>query len=123
MKYRTDDAPAADQAAVPCCGHGELVKHMDEILLAGMDGRVIPTGAVDQLPPWRARLVAGVAVRAGGQLEHGTMDRLVAAARKAGGAAEPGWWRAALGLEPPEVYVPPRSSSSVPPGWTVKPTN
>lgn len=121
MKYRVNDTePVADHTdQVACCNRAAMVWAMDEILLAGGEGRTIPTAAVDNLPPWRARLVAAVAVRAGGQLEHGTIELVAAAARKAGGNAPPGWWRAALGLPPPEVYVPPPANNTVPVGWTV----
>lgn len=102
---------------------GDLIAATDDIMIQVLGGRPIPTNAVDRLPPWRARLVVQLAVRAGGVLEHGTDEQFDGAARTAGrkDARQLGWWRAALDLPPrPELtpaplYVPP---ATLPAGWS-----
>lgn len=94
---------------------------IDDVLLNVVDGKPIRTNTIDRLPPWRAYLVARVAVLAGAELEHGDIEAIRRAAKAAGGAAEPGWWRAALGMEPVDHdYVPPAPGPAVPPpGWRI----
>jgi hypothetical protein len=108
------------------CDHADYMRLSDLILLAATDRQPLPTNAIDQLTPWRAHLVVGVALRAGAELEHGTPETFDAAARAAGkeDAGQTGWWRRALGLEPREpAYVPPPANDYGPPaGWTVRPS-
>lgn len=98
---------AADQnrehaAAGDCCRQrADMMWAQDEILLAGVDRRTIPTEAIDLLPPWRARMCVNVALRAGARMERGDLDQLRATARRVGGAAGPGWWRHELDVDAP----------------------
>jgi len=125
MKYTTvDTQPVADHSdRASCCNRAEMVWMIDEILLAAQDNRHIPTDAIDQLPPWRARLVVGVALRAGATLQHGTPDTFDTAVVAAGmaGVHAAGWWRNSLGMPARTVYRPPPDNDSPPAGWTVKP--
>lgn len=132
MNFRNEaPAPAVvTESADQCClRRATWIWAMDDIILNTADGRPIPTDAVDQLPPWRAVMCVRLAARAGGTMQHGDLEKLEAAARAAGGHAEPGWWRAALGLEPAAprgAPVGPSVGEYVPPaGWTVvqRPTN
>lgn len=98
----------------------------DQILIAAEDRRPIPTDAIDQLPPFRARLIVACALRGGATLQHGDPETFTEAALRAGrhNASQTGWWRAALGLparEEPPPPPPPRPHQP-PPGWTVAPT-
>lgn len=68
-----------------------LIQHMDDILIAITDGKPVPSKALAALPPWRAVLMARVAEKAGRPLEHGTLDDLVTAARRAGGNGKLVW--------------------------------
>jgi hypothetical protein len=80
----------------------DLVAAMDCLLLAAVDKTPLRTSTIDRLPPWRARLVVTVALRAGATLEHGDADRFDRAACAAGrqSAGQANWWSAALGLPP-----------------------
>ncbi len=107
-------------------GVGNFMALMDEVLLAVVDQKPIPTNAIDRLPPWRARLVVRVALAAGGTLQHGTPEQFEQAVRAAGkGKRDPytdgGWWRAALGMEPREQLPPPPTAGEYIPsaGWRV----
>lgn len=128
MKYRTvDTQPAAEHPDPACCNRAVLLWATDDILLATIDGRPIPTDAVNDLPPWRARMVVQIALAAGGRLEHGNPALFEQAAVAAGYSNNhaAGWWREALGLpriEPRAIQpAPPRNTSpSVPHGWTLK---
>jgi len=106
---------------IPCerCRHGEQQALSDELHLAVIDRRPLPTNTIDRIPPWRARMIVRVCLLAGGRLEHGDPENFDLAARTAGreDASQTGWWRRALGLEPreelapapaPQAYVPPR---------------
>lgn len=101
----------------------DLVAATDDVMLSVLDGKPIPTNAVDRLPPWRARLVVRMALLGGGVLQDGTPEQFEDAARAAGkiDAGQLGWWRAALGmppraeLVPAPVYAPP---SVLPAGWS-----
>lgn len=95
----------------------------DDLHLAVLGGQPMRTNTIDQIPPWRARLIVSVALLAGATLEHGDTELFDQAARAAGrqDVAQTGWWRRALGLEPqPAPYVPPAAGEyRPPPGWTV----
>jgi hypothetical protein len=110
---------------VPCtrCRHGEQQAQTDDLLLSVIDHKPLRTNTIDQLPPWRARTIVKVCLRAGAQLEHGDPDLFDLAARTAGrqDASQTGWWRAALGMDPrPEPYVPPPAGPyQAPAGWTM----
>lgn len=71
----------------------DLVGLMDACLIAITDGNPIPSEAIAALPPWRAVLLARVADKAGVDLEHGTLDQLVAEATRVGGAGTLVWPR------------------------------
>jgi hypothetical protein len=74
-------------------GRGELIAAMDRCLIAITDGQPIPSEALAALPPWRAVLLARVAHKAGVDLEHGTVEQLVAEATRVGGAGKLVWPR------------------------------
>lgn len=63
----------------------------DRCLIAITDGRPLPADALQQLPPWRAVLLARVAERAGIGLEGGTLGQLVGEAQRVGGYGELTW--------------------------------
>ena len=113
------------RVSVPCvkCRHGEQQALTDDLLLNTIDGKPLRTDTIDQVPPWRARMIVQVCLRAGAQLEHGDPVTFDLAAREAGrqDASQSGWWRRALGMDPrPEPYVPPPAGTYRPPmGWTV----
>jgi hypothetical protein len=106
---------------------GDLMAAEDDIVIDVLDGKPIPTNAVDRLPPWRARMIVRLALRAGGVLQDGTPEQFDQAAVAAGktDAGRLGWWREALGLPPrPELtpaplYVPP---AGLPAGWSYAPS-
>lgn len=113
----------AETARGCCLQRADWMWAADDIIIAGVQQREIPTDAVDRIPPWRAVAYVTAALATGGHLEHGTLDLMTAAADAAGSHARGGWWRAALGLEPSKLmtdevaakidaYVPP-------PGWKV----
>ena len=110
----------------PCvkCRHGEQQALTDDLLLSAGDRTPLRTNTIDQLPPWRARMIVRVCLLAGGRLEHGDPETFDLAARQAGreDASQTGWWRRALGLETrPEPYQPPPANHPYmpPAGWTV----
>ena len=111
--------------SVPCqkCRHGEQQALTDDLLLSAGSRGVLRTNTIDQIPPWRARMIVRVCLAAGATLEHGDPETFDQAACAAGreDASQHGWWRRALGLEPrPEPYVPPPTGPYVPPaGWKV----
>lgn len=109
-----------------CCNRATMMWAEDELLTAAIAGRPLPTDVIDQLPPFRARLVVTVCLRAGARLQHGTPDQFDQAAVTAG-HTDPGgggWWRAALGLPPidPPRPAAPRNQYRVPTGWQITPT-
>jgi len=63
----------------------------DECLIAITDGYPLPARAVAALPPWRAVLVGRVAEKAGIPIEGGTLEQLVAEARRVGGEGALTW--------------------------------
>lgn len=69
----------------------------DHCLIAIEDGEPLSARAIAQLPPWRAVLIARVADKAGIPLEGGTLEQLVAEARRVGGEGTLTW--------PPRVNV------------------
>lgn len=103
------------------CRHQQALT--DDLHLAVIDGKPLRTNTIDQIPPWRARMVVRVCLLAGAALEHGDPETFDQAARAAGreDASQTGWWRRALGLEPrPEPYEPPPAGPYRPSaGWTV----
>jgi len=115
--------PISETAEGCCLQRADWMWAADDVIIAGVQQREIPTDAIDRLPPWRATPYVKAAIAAGGHLQHGTLDVLTAAADAAGPHAKPGWWRAALSLPPSKLmtdqvaetiagYVPP-------PGWKV----
>lgn len=110
---------------VPCqkCRHGEQQSLTDDLLITAIDRRPLRTNTIDQIPPWRARMIVQVCLAAGATLEHGNPEQFDQAARDAGrrDAGQSGWWRAALGMEPREELPPaPPPGPYVPPtGWRV----
>ncbi len=71
-----------------------IVQETDECLIAIQDRRSIPTKALKALPPWRARMLADVAERAGVKLEHGTAQQIKDEALRVGGSGRLGdWWK------------------------------
>lgn len=115
--------PISETAQGCCLQRADWMWAADDVIIAGVHQRQIPTDAIDRIPPWRAAPYVTAAIAAGGHLEHGTLDLLTAAADAAGQHARAGWWRAALGLPPSQLmtdqvaatidgYVPP-------PGWMV----
>jgi hypothetical protein len=89
----------------------DLLAMTNDILLSVIDGKPIRTDAIDRLPPYHARLVVQVALRAGATLQQGTPEQFERAAVAAGkqDARQAGWWRAELGMQPGEDPVPPTS--------------
>lgn len=80
--------PEADTAAWQ-----DMYAVQDDCLIAIEDGDPLPSVKLRQLPPWRAVLVARVAQRAGIPLEHGSLEQLIAEARKVTGSGRLGaWW-------------------------------
>lgn len=120
MTHQPERAGPATEPVTP----GEMIRLMDDILLAVIDGHPIPTDSIDQLTPWRARLVVAVALAAGAPLQHGTPELFGEAALAAGTTAPSttGWWRAALDLPArPRPEASHRNTSpSIPYGWTVR---
>jgi hypothetical protein len=109
----------------PCrsCRHRDQQALTDELLLNTIDRKPLRTDTIDQLPPWRARMIVRVCLAAGAQLQHGDPDQFDTAARAAGreDASQAGWWRRALGMPPREQLPdPPARGEYIPPaGWTV----
>jgi hypothetical protein len=65
----------------------------DDCLIAMSRGHPLPVHKLQGLPPWRAVLIARVAAKAGIPLEHGSLEQLVAEARKVTGSGKLGsWW-------------------------------
>lgn len=128
MKFATDQSTAPEatvtDAANSCClRRAEMEWATDDIVIGVMHGRPIATDAIDRLPPWRAVAYVQFAMQLpGAQMEHGDLDQLLESARKAGGYARPGWWRAELGLPAaePRTTAAERRAEYVPPaGWKV----
>jgi hypothetical protein len=65
-------------------GEPEIIALMDDCLIAIQDGRQIPESALRQLPPWRAVLIADVAVKSGYYPAHAAAA-LRSEARRIGG--------------------------------------
>ena len=63
----------------------------DLCLIAITYGHPLPARAIAQLPPWRAVLLGRVAEKAGIPIEGGTLDELVAEARRVGGEGQLVW--------------------------------
>lgn len=113
------------QGGEHCCNRAELLWAQDDLILAATEDRPLPTAAIDVLPPWRARMVVQMLLRAGATLQDGTPDLLdtaaSAAARVNPGAK--GWWREALGMPAPAPAAPARRNGyPVPTGWPSKTT-
>jgi hypothetical protein len=65
----------------------------DDLLISVEDGHPLRTGKLKQLPPWRAVMVARVALKAGVPMEQGTVKQIVAEAVAVGGDGTLGnWW-------------------------------
>lgn len=64
--------------------HGELMDAQDECLIAITDGGPFPWKHCRRLPPWRAVLIARVALKAG-MVKPGAVEDLVEEARSVGG--------------------------------------
>lgn len=65
----------------------------DDCLIAIEDGNPLKVDILQRIPPWRARLLASVAKKAGISLEKGTYEQLAAEAKKVGGNGKLGeWW-------------------------------
>ena len=62
-----------------------IIALMDYVLLAITDGKDIPMDRLRSLPPWRAVMLARVAV-ACGAMDADTLNRLVGEAKDVGGA-------------------------------------
>ncbi len=81
-----------------CCTRAGLLWAGDELLATTLTGRPMPTVAIDELTPPRAKLMVLVCLAAGGRLEHGTPELFGRAVDDAAhtdpGAT--GWWRPAL---------------------------
>lgn len=111
----------------PCedCRHHRRQQALsDDLHLAVIDRKPLRTNTIDQIPPWRARMIVRVCLAAGAELEHGDPDQFDQAARAAGreDAGQTGWWRRALGMQPREEPPPPPPPNRpyVPPaGWKV----
>jgi hypothetical protein len=88
------------------CRHSEHQAHTDDLLLSTIDRQPLRTNTVDQLPPWRARMIVRVCLAAGAELEHGDPETFDQAARAAGreDAPQHRGWRRALGMEPREGF-------------------
>jgi len=82
----------------------------EELMLSALHGAPLATDLIDQLTPGRARLVVGLALRAGAQLEAGDQALFERAIGDAGPGAT-GWWRQALGLPGPVTVVRQRAAS------------
>lgn len=125
MKFTTTEPaePVTDAANSCCLRRADWEWALDDIMIAVKDGRPIPTTAIDRLPPWRAVLYVTVALRAGGRLADGTLEQLTETVQKVGSYAQPGWWRAELGLEPVDPMAPAAQVSlrdyQPPTGWKV----
>lgn len=122
MKFtdQESDGTVSDTANSCCLRRAEEVWALDDITVAIVQGRTVKTEAFDKLPPWRAVLYAELCEAAGAPIEHGDLEQMKRAAAEAGAYAEPGWWRAALGLEPiPAVTQQLRQPYVPPTGWKV----
>lgn len=78
-----------------CCDSREQLWLLEDIITAGVYGGMIPTAALDQLPPHRALLFTRIALDGAGSLERGDLQLLVEAAGRAVGnpaLSAPGWW-------------------------------
>jgi hypothetical protein len=105
------------------CRHAKQQALADDLLLTAVSRGTLPTNTIDQIPPWRARMIVQVCLAAGATLEHGDPEQFDQAARAAGrqDAGQTGWWRVALGMAPREELPPaPAAGAYVPPaGWKV----
>jgi hypothetical protein len=71
---------------------GEIMyAEQDCCLIAIEDGNPVPAKSLAKLPPWRAVLIARVAKRADVPLEGGTLEELVAEAKRVGGEGDLVW--------------------------------
>lgn len=71
----------------------ELMAHQDNCLANIIAGRSLPTAELQNLPPWRAVMMARVADKAGVPLEQGTLTQLIQEAARVTGAGDLGnWW-------------------------------
>lgn len=90
------DEDVADWAGYPSDSRA-LSDHMmnqDDCLIAITDERPLPVKALQALPPYRAVLLTRVAYQAGGCLEFGSLEDLIAEADAVGGDGTLGeWWR------------------------------
>ena len=65
----------------------------DDCLIAIENWKPLPTKALQALPPWRAATLARVADACLVDLEDGTVEQLLAEARRVGGEGKLGnWW-------------------------------
>lgn len=106
-----------------CRRRGDQQALTDDLLLSAGGRRPLRTNTIDQIPPWRARMIVKVCLLAGAELEHGDPEQFDQAACAAGreDAGQSGWWRRALGMEPREELPPPPPPQPyvAPPGWRV----
>lgn len=89
--YTDEELPSKADALLATVPGEDLVALQDVCLIAITDGCPLPTEAIAALPPWRAVLLARVADKAGVPLADGTLDQLVAEARRVRGAGTLRW--------------------------------
>lgn len=76
--------------------HSSLISAMDDCLLAILDNKPFPMNRLRSLPPWRAVLIAGIALRAE-VISQKEYDELKNEAKEVGGNGRlkqlPPFWR------------------------------
>lgn len=90
-------APAEDGRCEACYHNPAYSWAQDLILHQLLAGQPAPVRILTRLPPWRAVMLARAAVALGPGISVGTVDRLLAEARRVGGAGvlTEGWWNGA----------------------------
>lgn len=74
-------------------GRRRLLDAMDDLIIDISDGHLMRTPPLQALPPWRAAMMARLGEKASVTLQNGTVEQLVAEARRVGGDGVLGdWW-------------------------------
>jgi hypothetical protein len=105
-----------DNSCPTCCLRGSVMWHEDELMVDALAGRPLSTNLIDRITPARARLVVGLCLAAGGELQDGDQDlfeRAVADAERHSPRAT-GWWREALAMPARPVAVAPARATPFP---------
>lgn len=74
----------------------EMQDAQDDCLLAISEGRAVPSARLRVLFPWRAVLIARITIKAGLQMDMGTLQQIEAEAAEVTGKLDGGmlgpWW-------------------------------